>query len=303
MSEIPIIDGKSTTSPEPTRESTNFQVNPMPSAIPSGTITQGRSSSGSPIYGGAINGNSIINVGGGETTVKAARAAGLVIANADGSFSMVSAATRAQVQQQKQADQDKARAEAQAEELGEVEIVAPQIEGTISTFANSVSPSTVMGAVLDMSNGVDVRDSHIIHAASEMGIEPTQVRGMVEQVRSAFEAQARATVEKTGLTSDEVFAWANEHKPELMKEAIRHQATQRSTKGYQKIAQAYMENLDTINPEALLSAQLGDGLRVKKANNGRIVVETSKGDIEYRAAIRAGLITVSRAYGPKGNKR
>ena len=45
-------------------------------------------------------------------------------------------------------------------------------EATIATFANHVSPSTAVGATLDISNGQEVREAHIIQAASKMGKEP-----------------------------------------------------------------------------------------------------------------------------------
>jgi hypothetical protein len=293
MTEVTIVDGEATYAPH--QEATSYQVNPSPAAVNVGAISQGRTTSGSPVFGSAITKDSIVNVGGSETSVKAAIAAGLVQTNADGSFSVVSQAARVQAQQQ----QRQAQAEAQNLEIGPQEGVAPQVEDTIHTFASSVSPSTVMGAVLDFSNGQEVRDSHIHQAASEMGIEPSAVRSMVDQVRGAFETQARAVVDNCGLSSDEVFAWAYQNKPEMMKDAIHQQATMRTTKGYQKVAQTYMENLDTINPQALLNAQLGQGLKVMKANNGKIVIQTPKGQIEYRAAVRSGLIKLSTAKGTK----
>ena len=178
---------------------------------------------------------------------------------------------------------------------GAVESVDQGTESTITTLANSVSPSTVMGAVMDFAHGREVNATTISHAASEMGLEPSQVQAMVGQIRGAFETQARAVVDKTGLSSDEVFNWAYENRPDLMREAIRHQATQRNTSGYQKVAQAYLENLDAINPDALLNAQLGDGLEIKKGLNGKLVLKTPMGEMEYRSAVKAGVIKISKA--------
>jgi hypothetical protein len=296
--EVTFNDGAASFTPHrETQESSTFQVDPHPASVNSGVLTQGRTASGSPVSGSGLTRESIVNVGGSETSVKAAIAVGLVQANGDGSFSVVSPAARAQAQLQ---HQQQSETQERIDAAPEVETVAAEVEGTITTFATNVSPSTVMGAVLDFSNGVDVRDSHISAAASEMGVEPSQVRAMVEQVRGAFETQARAVVDGMGVPSDDVFAWAYQHKPELMQQAIRQQATQRSTKGYQQVAQTYLENLDTINPAALLNAELGNGLKVKKANNGRIVIQTpDRGDIEYRAAVRSGLIKIGRAGGKR----
>ena len=111
MTEIIMNDGAATFTKD--IGTTSHQVNPSPAPVASGVITQGRTSSGSPILNGALTTNSIINVGGAETSVKAALAAGLIQANADGSFSMVSAEAQAQAQQQR----EKAKAQAEAEAL------------------------------------------------------------------------------------------------------------------------------------------------------------------------------------------
>ncbi|RAU22298.1 hypothetical protein CU669_09245 [Paramagnetospirillum kuznetsovii] len=150
---------------------------------------------------------------------------------------------------------------------------------------------------MDIANGQPIRDSHITQAASQMGKEPAQVRAMVDQVKGAFETQARSVVDRAGLHADDVFAWASQDQKgrDLMKQAIHDQAIKRTTSGYQKVAQAYLENLDTINPDALLNAQLGEGLKVKRSSNGKIVLETPKGELEYRSAIKAGLIKISKA--------
>lgn len=295
MPEITLNDGASSFAPELTRQEATFQVNPFSAPNTSGTITQGRTASGSPVTGG-LNANSIVNIGGVETTVRAAMAAGYVQQNQDGTFSMVSQEARQQAQQQRQ--QEKAQAEAEALGAdGSPEAVDQGTENIISTFANSVSPSTVMGAVLDLSNGQEVRDSHIIQAASQMGKEPAEVRAMVDQARGAFEAQARAVVDRSGLPADEVFAWASQDPKgrDLMKQAVHQQATMRTSSGYQKVAQAYLENLDTHNPEALLNAQLGEGLEIRKGQNGKLILKTPKGEMEYRAAVRSGLIKISKA--------
>lgn len=295
MPEITLNDGAASFTPELTRQEATFQVNPFSAPNTSGTITQGRTASGSPVTGG-LNANSIVNIGGVETTVRAAMAAGYVQQNQDGTFSMVSQEARQQAQQQRQ--QEKAQAEAEALGMDGTDAALDQsAEATIATFANHVSPTTAVGAVLDIANGLPIRDSHITQAASQMGKEPAQVRAMVDQVRGAFEAQARSVVDRVGPHADDVFAWASQDPKgrDLMKQAIQDQALKRTTSGYQKVAQAYLENLDAHNPEALLNAQLGEGLEIRKGQNGKLILKTPKGEMEYRSAIKAGLIKISKA--------
>lgn len=295
MPEIILNDGASSFASELTRQEATFQVNPFSAPNTSGTITQGRTASGSPVTGG-LNANSIVNIGGMETSIKAAMAAGRVQQNPDGTFSVVSEEARQQAQQQRQ--QEKAQAEAKALGAdGTPEAVDDHTETTFTTLVNGISPSTAMGALLDISNGQPVRDSHIVQGASQMGVEPSQLRAMVAQVQGAFETQARAVVDRSGLSSDEVFAWASQDPKgrDLMKQAVNQQAQYRTTSGYQKVAQAYLENLDTHNPEALLNAQLGEGLEIRKGQNGKLILKTPNGELEYRAAVKANLIKISKA--------
>ncbi|MGE4278740.1 MAG: hypothetical protein AB7G62_04080 [Magnetospirillum sp.] len=63
----------------------------------------------------------------------------------------------------------------------------------VNPSPTTVSTGTVMGAIMDFANDQDVRDSHPSLAPSERGIET---------------AQARATVDGSGLSSDRVFNWA-----------------------------------------------------------------------------------------------
>ncbi|RAU22297.1 hypothetical protein CU669_09240 [Paramagnetospirillum kuznetsovii] len=112
MPELTITDGASSFVPEQSPQS--FQINPAPAPSTTGTITQARTSSGSPVMGGGLNANSVINIGGVETSIKAAMAAGYVQQNPDGTFAVVSQEARTQAQQQRQ----QARAQAEAEALG-----------------------------------------------------------------------------------------------------------------------------------------------------------------------------------------
>ncbi|NKD55135.1 MULTISPECIES: hypothetical protein [unclassified Haematospirillum] len=50
--------------------------------------------------------------------------------------------------------------------------ITPEPTTIIDDKGNHVSPSTAVGAVLDISNGQEVREAHIIQAASKMGKEP-----------------------------------------------------------------------------------------------------------------------------------
>ena len=121
------------------------------------------------------------------------------------------------------------------------------------------------------------------------------MHGKVETVFNAMRDQASAAVAKHGVDAEEVWAWANEpaNLPKLQA-AVRKHAMTRSTASYADIAQEYIANLDTIDPEAILSADFGGQGKAHRDDNGNIVITDSKGvTYKWSTAVKAGIIKLS----------
>lgn len=90
-------------------------------------------------------------------------------------------------------------------------------------------------------------------------------------------------------------AWGYANAPELMQRAIRQHATQRTTAGYQAVAKQFVENLDRIDPEAVLQAELPQGWTAKQTKGGRVVLVSPQGrEHSWQALAKSGRLTVSR---------
>lgn len=314
MPEVTWNDGKMTTS-RTSGGSHTISHETKEHAEEGQTITSGRTPSGVPRDQSQLTDNDVIRVAGGETSVKAAIAAGLVSRNPDGSLTVTrgrspkgkgnareararSAADQQQAQQQEQQGEDHQSEDGGEDVEANMEALDDTTEGVITEAAQKLSPTDVRGAIEDLAKGQYVREEAIGRMASELGIEPDDMQGRVEQVRGAMQEQAMNRMAAHGVAdAQEIVNWAWENAPEMMGEAIRTHATQRSTKGYDKVVQAYTEQLDNVAPHALLNAQPGDGIRsIRRADNGKILLTLDDGqEMEYRAAVKAGHIKLSKA--------
>ncbi len=115
-------------------------------------------------------------------------------------------------------------------------------------------------------------------------------------VIEAFTRQANAVVEKHGVGAEDVYQWARENAPGELQKAMSRLGTMRQTGGFNDLAQRYVQNLDTINPAAILNADFGPGVTVKREAGGKLIVHTDRGDsYPWQSAIKAGIIKLSRS--------
>jgi hypothetical protein len=77
---------------------------------------------------------------------------------------------------------------------------------------------------------------------------------------------------------------------------VRRHALNHTPAVYDDIANAYIERLDTIDPGAILNADLGEGVTsVRRDDKGNIVLTGSDGvTYSWKSAVRAGFVTLSR---------
>jgi hypothetical protein len=130
---------------------------------------------------------------------------------------------------------------------------------------------------------------------TQLQCEPEQLQARMAPIMAAFEKQARTVMAEGGLDSNDVVAWAQQNKPDLLQRAMHRQATLRNTTGYAHVRQAYLESLADHNPSAALNADLGPGISQRQDTKGRIIVRFPDGsEVEWEHAFRA--------FGP-GSKR
>lgn len=237
--------------------------------------------SGSPVGNRALSDNDIVTVDGMEVSVGVAKQIGLLDEQGK------DAAPTPSQQPAKPSAKDMGDDAPKAEPLP-----GQYAEMLLETGSKSVDAGAQTAVALDFIESGDVSEGNIGRVASAMGVEPHEARGMAQEVYRGFEAQAYQTVEKTGLDAQEVFAWAQKEAPETLKRAMHSHAMERSTKGYTEVANAYISNLDTVNPEAILGADFGSGITAKR-EGGKVILDLpGVGTVDWKGAIKSGLIRV-----------
>ncbi len=247
-------------------------------------IREARTTFGIPKTGSDITEDHIVNLNGMEGRIKDMLNAGLLVRTQDGSYAVPGTKTPEETPEWAE--------ESPAETM---ESLGNELEGSITEVAQNASVGDVMSCITSIANTGDINEKAVDRIASQMGLEPEAARDRANTIRAGFESQARATVESGGLDSDDVFNWAWENKPDLMRQAIIQQATQRNTKAYQSIADEYVLGMDKINPDAIMTAQLPEGMTPVQRKDGTILIKTSHGEYSWGALVRSGAISIGKA--------
>ena len=229
------------------------------------------------VSGSSIDENCIVNIGGMEVSVKAAMAAGLLRQDSDGSYLEVKEAPKEPVKQEHQEEQ---------------ESLDKDTEDIIDSLLDNVQPGEVSRAVRLIASGEKIDSATLGRAASQMGIEPEAMSGMLGGVRTAFESQALEAVATTGLNPQEVFDWAYREKPKEMANAIKQHTSTRNTSGYKELAKEYVSVMDQYHPEQIVAALPKEMKPQIIMENGKpkVILNTPAGQITWQTANRMGFI-------------
>ena len=175
------------------------------------------------------------------------------------------------------------------------ETVGDDAEKAMDTFEKSVTLGTQIAAIHDIAETGDVSEVNLARLASEMRTEPGKVMEMMDTIRPAMEQQARAAIAEAGVDPDEVFAWAAQAKEGKVRDAVKHHLTLRQTRGYKELAKEYVRNLDTINPDAILNAEFGNGVSARRDAQGQIILKDAQGrEFEWQSAVLNGIVRLGR---------
>lgn len=249
-----------------------------------------RSQEGAPQTVQTMDENSIITLhGGGEVKLSDAVAAGLLEVTEDGLITGENAGPAPE----KKSETDK-------DIHPDLKAIALDKEGeaAMSVINETVSPTTQREAVNEYATGEGISEATIAKAASEAGVEPSVIHERMGAVEQKLYNQASDQVSKLGVHPDALWEWANSDPAakEQLGRAVVQQLTNRTLHSYTALAETYISNLDTIDPQAILDADLGvAGTSVHQDAQGTIVVTDANGTTySWKSAVAAGIISVSR---------
>jgi hypothetical protein len=240
-----------------------------------------RSPHGTPRSGNDIRSTDLITVSGYTTTVAAALAMGVVVKDASGTFYNVNAD---QLAAEEQAKEDH-RQEQMPKEEAIQPLSDPEAESLVNHYTSKVHATDSQMAIKALLDNQQPGEDNVRAIATALGVEPQIARQQIETMRAGFEQQARE------VATDSVLMWAKENRLDDLKAAARDQINVGSTKGYQKLQAAYVKDLPSINPNAILNSPDGQRLQAQKDRQGNItIVVPGAGRVEWRAAIASGFI-------------
>ena len=224
-----------------------------------------------------------------ELTIRSALESGYVAQLADGSF--IDGPNAVEGSPEKAAEDKNLDPSDAGEFLPEAD------EAVMKELVETTSAQDQVSVIQDITSGDGTINEHTVaRAASEAGVEPAVMHGKIASVAEAMKTQASAAVAKHGVDPEAVWDWANEPaNVGTLQAAVRKHAMARSTASYGDIAKSYVLAMDEHSPDAILSADLGDGIkRTYRDDHGAIVIEDANGrGYTWKSAIRSGLVKLA----------
>lgn len=277
-----------------------------------GKPVTGKNSFGRNLSGSELKADSIIDVGGLQTTLAAAKAAGLVV-EVNGQHYYAGAAPRpfadpshannaprveendgAQKQQQQQ---DDISPELAADQELQAATFDPQAGAVLAEVGDKLQSGEIQSVTRDLVEQGSLTPEAINLVAQRLGVTPEEAAAKANTVHAAYLQQANTAV---GPVADAVFDYARTTAPQALKDAINAHVQNGDLSGYRALHRTFIENLDHIRPDFLLSQDAVKALNGRRESDGTLTIETSKGvRTSWKNAIRLGLIPMpSFKYNP-----
>lgn len=267
------------------------------------TIRSGKT--GNPVMNRAYNGNDTVEVGGQRMSLNLAAGLGLIHRDANGGFSFSGDAgsdrapqTAAPQQRPQGQPQGQPNGNPEGEPQGETFRASDAAETAITALTQSTMQQAQIAALNAVVETGQVSAAVIERLAQNSGQEPGQIAQQVQQVYDGFHGAISSRLEGAGVHDLELFdafVEGDQRRHSAMKKAVRDLMMHNDASGFDRLAGSYREALDQIDPEGVKEALDAAGIKHWRGDGGAIVMNLpGHGEVSYRAALKAGLIKVSR---------
>lgn len=258
---------------------------------PTGTDIVGSAVSqfGSPVAPSQIGPDTLVRVGGMQTSAAVAEQLGYLVRNPN--TGMYTAPTAAPVAAQQAPQQQAPQATQQQAQAAPMD---KQTQALVDNLNRDLSSSTTTRAMLDVVGGGEVSHSTLTNIASELGMEPGQAAELMERVHGGYASQAAAVISKaTGMDPSAVYDWAMANAPSEMRQAMQAHVQGGDTSVYVALANRYAQSLADTDPDAVLNAEFGSGITAQRHPNGTILLNIPRyGQMTYKQAVKMNLIRI-----------
>lgn len=168
-------------------------------------------------------------------------------------------------------------------------------ENLLGTIAGATHAGAQLRAMTEIISKGEVSADTLRAMADTAGVSPQRLQTDLAQVQDAFAGQAAKFVMGSGVTNPEAFFdWAEQHHRGEFKDAMNQHVMDRNPKTYAKLVGKYLASGDSSIPDDVMEATSSSGVSVRKVD-GQVVLDLPGiGTMSYAAAVRQGLVKVSR---------
>ena len=236
-----------------------------------------------------------VTVGGYETTVRNAINLGFLSKDRVGNVANVSDEQIKEVDGTASAERAAAQAakdQADALAAQEAAKLSPEAEEAAQMLATRVDEGTQVRALIELADAGEVSDRAINAAASQAGIDPSDMRAALGKALDGYSEQATEFLASRGVDPTAFYQWAKVNRASDLKAALIGHVQHRNVAAYALLADHYMTHLDKIDPQSILAGTFPDGGSAHYDPGTRTVVLSipGHGTMSWAAAPRAGLI-------------
>jgi hypothetical protein len=189
-------------------------------------------------------------------------------------------------------EEAKQQQESQDSEPVEKAMLSTESEALLAKADRVLGEAGLLSLTARVTSG-DAIEATVEQIAQQLAAEPAQVHAAIQSVRTELREQLRSSL---GLEEGELLgleAWAMQHHPEEAKRAAREQVHRANLAPVRALLNKYLQSPDAYDPEALLNAELGEGISVTRAQDGTPLVKIGGVVMLIQDAIKAGAIRVT----------
>lgn len=260
-----------------------------------------KSPTGSPVVGREVRPSDTIMVHGQRMTVAMAQQFGFVAADPSGQFLATAEGQAGASKAEAAGDKIALASGGTAEEAAASDFRGtPEAEEALSLLSGHVTGDTQLAALDSFVRNDGEVDARILsRMASQAGAEPGQMADLIATAHAGMEKAVLNHLAPLGVYDQDAFAsfiHASKETHAQMVASVRDLMMHNSTKGFETLAEQFVEQADIVDPGNVDEALREAGIPFTRGKAGVVLDLTNigHGQVPFRQAVRHDLIKLSR---------
>jgi hypothetical protein len=258
-----------------------------------------KSPQGGPIGDRNPNGNDIVSIGGMTTSISSAVYAGLLVRNADGSYSdpaqpivLKDPAASLRPKEATQSPEGQQLVEPSEVSFGK------DADEAMQEILSEQNPGEIYKTIDSVLFHGDLHQPTIERMASKAGIEPDEMQAKLETVWSGAYEEAMNHMSAHGVGNDDAFEAFLRDNPRFaseMTDAARNYFVHHQTGGLESVAGEYLAKADRYDTDHMKELLTEAGYDFEDAPEGGLRVRLAGTSVPWEVAVKQQIITFSVA--------